>query len=193
MLLQFEQVTSLNQIDFDTLYANSSAAFDRNFPWNLAFPLQTPTIEEKKNFYLNQLQQAINSNSSLQHENEELLMFKVLLDGKVVMFKGGFVEADQITHRGHWFLTDTDDTGSRNWMYSAEFDEAQRNFYAQFGITHHKVLTYEGADLYRMMKSRTYYVQSRNLIGRAIVIDEQPMNLPPVANSPNFVVLTVQL
>lgn len=193
MALQFELVTSLDQIDFDTLFYNSSAAFDRNFPWHLSFPGIEPSYELKKNFYLNQLNQAILGTSPLRKENEKLLMFKVLLDDKLVMFKAGYIESDQITHRGHWFLTDTDSTGSRNWMYTPELDEGQRNFYAQFGITHHKVLTYVGADLYRMMKSRTYYVQTRGLAGRAVVIDEQPMDIVPLENSPSFVVLTVQL
>lgn len=193
MSLTFQQVTSLGDFDFSTLFDASFPGFDNNFPWHLTFGGITPAYEQKKEFYFNQLIQGLNGISHLKKDDEHLLMFKVTLDGKDVMFKGGYIENDGITHRGHWFLTDTDIDGSRKWMYTEEFDAAQRNFYAQFGITHHKVLTYVGSDLYRMMRSRTYYVQSRGLSNRAEVINEEFNTVPEVPGSPKFVVMTVKL
>lgn len=194
MNFQFEQVTTIKQIDFDTLFYKSSEALDRNFPWQLSFPDAPPSYDQKKYIYLNELRQAEAGSYALKKENEQLLMFKVLLDDKLVMFKGGYIEQDQITHRGYWFLTDTDASGSKNWLYTPEFDEAQRNFYLQFGIIYHKALTYVGSDLYRIMKSRTNYILRRGLTGRAPIIDEQPdVDMPPIDTALNFVVLTVQL
>lgn len=194
MTLAFEQVTSISDFNFDVLFDASFPGFDKNFPWHLTFNGITPTHQQKKDFYLSQLTRGILDDSPLKKENEQLLMFKVTLDGKEVMFKGGYIENDGITHRGHWFLTDTDADGSRKWMYTEEFDTAQRNFYAQFGITHHKVLTYEGSDLYRMMRSRTYYVQSRSLANRAEIINEKiDDTIPKIIGFPNFIVMTVKL
>ena len=194
MTIQFQQVLSLSEFNFDVLFDASFPGFDKNFPWNLTFNGITPTHQQKKDFYLSQLNLGISDNLPLKKENEQLLMFKVTLDGKEVMFKGGYTENDGITHRGHWFLTDTDVAGSRKWMYTEEFDTAQRDFYAQFGITHYKVLTYEGSDLHRILRSRTYYIQNRSLSNRAEIINEEiDDKMPDIFGVPRFVVMTVKL
>jgi hypothetical protein len=194
MTIQFQQVSSLAEFNFDVLFDASFPGFDKNFPWHLTFGGITPTHQQKKDFYLTQLTLGISDNLPLKKENEQLLMFKVTLDGKEVMFKGGYIENDGITHRGHWFLTDTDLDGSRKWMYTEEFDTAQRDFYAQSGITHYKALTYVGSDLHRILRSRTYYIQNRSLANRAEIINEEIDNeIPDIPGFPKFVVMTIKL
>jgi hypothetical protein len=193
MALEFKRIYSIEEVDFDNLFLESyEGGFDDNFAWPeqaIAF-----SYEQKKSIYKTQLQQAIEGIFAMKKEGEEFLMFKVILDGKDVMFKAGYIENDHISHRGHWYLTATDNTGSRKWLYTEEFDRLQREFHAQYGITQHKVLTYVGSPLYKMLYSRTNYLKRINAVGRATVEVEEPMGTRvPGREALDFVRLTVVL
>jgi hypothetical protein len=191
MTIQFQQMVSLTQCDFDNLFLESINGFDKNYPNPM---LQT--YEDKQNFYKINLEAGILQNSPHKKDGETFLMFKVILDNKDVMLKAGYIEANGITYREHWFLTAADNNNSRNWMYTEEFDTAQREFLATFGVTQLSMLTYVGSDLYKMMKYRSLYVIKNNLTNRAYIAeeiaDENPVIIPFHENL-QFVILIVAL
>ena len=147
-MITFERVYTLTDFDFDTLVTDSFPDININFFNQVPFEL---TDTEKKQYYLDQLTHALNGTSPLQKEGESLFGFKIVVDGidKVVNF--GFIEADGVTYRGHWYLTSTVN-GSRSFIYSSEADVARHNFYTSFGITSYKAPTFKTSLMYQALQ-----------------------------------------
>ena len=147
-MITFERVYTLSDFDFDTLVNDSFPDININFFNQVPFVL---TDTEKKQYYLNQLTHAFNGTSPLQKEGESLFGFKIVVDGidKVVNF--GFIEADGITYRGHWYLTSTVN-GSRSFIYSSEAGVARHNFYTSLGITSYKAPTFKASLMYKALR-----------------------------------------
>lgn len=186
----FQEIKSINEVDYDNLFLESEKSFSLNFPND-----SLVSLEEKKNFYSMQLMRTGDIDDPLKKLNETYLMFKVSLYDKDVMFKGGYIEVDGITHRGHWFLTANGPViQSKSWLYTPEFDIAQREFYAQYGITQHKVLTMTNSPLYKMLKNRSHYVTSNSIVDRAFIVNEETYSNRIIGRDDlQFVIMTIKL
>lgn len=161
-MITYNNVTNLNNIDYDRLFQSSYPLIDNNFVW----PIFVSTFEQKKQYYYEQLVQAVDGSWAIKSSEDRLLMYVVELDGIQVEFSCGFIEQDRC-FRPHWFLTAPDNNGSRNWLYTADNRNAKSAFYQSLNITSYKVSTYIGSDLYKLFKMR-------EATGNFQIISEQP-------------------
>ena len=164
MNITFERIYSLADVDYDTLCDDSFPDIDNNFFEKVPGQL---TVEQKKQYYYDQCQAAIDGRSSLQKDAEIFFGFKIVVDGIDRVLNAGFVEADGVTYRGHWYLTSPID-GSRSFIYSAEAAAARRAFYEANGIAHYKAPTFTGSLMYQALH--------RNNTSNVVSIEEETVN-----------------
>jgi hypothetical protein len=131
MAIIFEKIETLDEVDSEGLYLSSFPDIDYNFFSQVS---NVETDEEKKQFYFDQLQEAIDGTSGIQRPDETFLMFKGSIDGVDCVFNGGFVNSETKTYRGHWYLSRPID-GSRSWIVSAESAAIRANFFKSLDIT----------------------------------------------------------
>lgn len=181
MAYQFEQIASLDQVDFDGLFAASFPDIDNNFLWMD----ELATDELKKDFYLNQLRTALDGNSSLSREpeSERFLMYKITNDGVDYLLAAGFVEPGGC-FRGHWYLT-RPNSGSRSWIYDADTAAARVAFFESVGVYSYKALTHASAALYTSLRNNA----ARNNLQ---ILDQQTILSHPQLPE-DVVAITVQL
>lgn len=148
MTVIHQKITSLAEVDFDYLFTESASRIDGNFLWNPSF-----TLEDKKQFYYNQIQDAIEGKSHLIKDGETFFMFKTMIDGQDKELSAGFKGIDG-KYRGHWNLSAPDNTGSRNWIYTKETRDSRKLLLNSEGITAYSMPTYVGSDLYKFVKYR---------------------------------------
>lgn len=152
MAVVFERINSLEDfVEFDDMFAAAGSRLDLNFFSQVPAEL---TFDEKKSYYRSQIESAYDGSWLLKEPDEQVFFYKGVYDGTLMEFAGGFVEADGITMRGHWYLTAPDETDSRNPIHTAETAAIRRAFYAQYGITRYKVLTFKNSSMYQWMKIR---------------------------------------
>lgn len=161
MTIVFQQITSLSEVDIDGLFEDSFPDLDVNF-----FDHTTAqTHEEKKAFYFQQLQDAMNGTSYLQREEDtSFFMFKGSIDGVDCVFNAGFIEIGGI-YRGHWYLT-RPINGNRSWINSEESAIARKQFFNSNGIQAFKAGGAPGSLVHSTIK------RNPNLT----VVDEKPVN-----------------
>jgi hypothetical protein len=152
MAVVHEQITSFADFtEFDTMFAAAESRLDLNFfsqvPNELSF-------DEKKAYYRSQIESVFAGTWQLQNAGETPFFYKGVYDGVTMEFSGGFIEADGITFRGHWYLTAPDGNGSRNAIHTADTATSRRAFYTTHGLTRYKVPTYVGSSLDQWMKLR---------------------------------------
>jgi hypothetical protein len=152
MSVVFERINSIEDfVEFDDMFAAAESRLDLNFFSQIPIPL---TFEDKKEYYRNQVQTAFDRTWPLMTEDETVFFYKGIYDGTLMEFAGGFVEADGITLRGHWYLTAPNENESRNPIHTVETATVRKEFYANYGITRYKVLTFVGSSMYQWMKLR---------------------------------------
>ena len=152
MAVVHEQIASIDDFtEFDTMFAAAESRLDLNFfsqvPNELSF-------DEKKAYYRSQIESAFAGTWQLQNAGETPFFYKGVYDGVTMEFCGGFIEADGITFRGHWYLTAPDGNGSRNVIHTADTATSRRAFYTTHGLSRYKVLTYVGSSMDQWMKLR---------------------------------------
>jgi hypothetical protein len=152
MSVVFERINSLEEfLEFDDMFAAAESRLDLNFFSQVPTPL---TYEDKKQYYRSQVVSAFNRTWPLMTEDESVFFYKGIYNGTLMEFAGGFIEADGITLRGHWYLTAPDDTDSRNPIHTVATAAVRKAFYSNYGITRYKVLTFVGSSMYQWMKLR---------------------------------------
>jgi hypothetical protein len=177
MNIAFQQITTLDQVDFNDLFLSSFPDIDNNFIWGE----QLQTVEQKQVFYQNQLQSAIDGDSPLQREGETFLMYKMTIDGNDHVLAAGFIEPTTPgTFRGHWYLTKKYNN-SRTWIYAANTASVRAQFFASHGIGQYKTPTHADSAFLAAMK--------RN--NANTIVEETSTELAPTY--PNLVSLTITL
>lgn len=152
MIVVHEQITSIDAFtEFDDIFEASESRLDINFFSQV--PLVN-TFEEKKQYYLSQIDSAFNGTWPMQGEGETPFFYKGVYDGITMEFCGGFIEQDGVTFRGHWYLTAPDINGSRNAIHTITAAGARKVFYEEHGLTGYKTLTYAGSSLYQWLNLR---------------------------------------
>lgn len=179
MVITHQKIASLAEVDFDYLFSESASRIDGNFLW--ANP--SATFSEKKEFYLSQLQDAIEDRSHLMKDGEKFFMFKSLVDGEDKELSAGFIGVDG-RYRLHWNLSAPDSTGSRNWIYTKESRDSRKALLNSNGITAYVMPTYIGSDLYK-------FVKYRKNAGNFELLEEKP-TIPGV-NPNNLVTLVISM
>lgn len=149
MNIELELIESLDAIDFDYMFSESFSRLELNFIW----PVNVTTYEQKKEYFLNRLQSAIDGDWKLKNDDDTFLMMITKADGVIVEFSAGYLEADGGLSL-HWNLTAPVPGGNRNWRYSPEAQQARKDFAVSIGATSFKEHTYVGSLLYRTLKSR---------------------------------------
>jgi hypothetical protein len=150
MIVQFEQIQSIDEIDFDHLFEQSYSRMENTFLWS---PVLN-TYETRKQFYRYQLQTAIEDKWPLKNEGEPFVMIVTRVDGDIVEFTAGFKE-DTGYISLHWHLTSpTLNEGNRNWRYTPESHEARVAFLNSIGVVGTKEYTWIGSLHYRTLKTR---------------------------------------
>lgn len=179
MIISYEKIASLNEVNFDYLFIESFSRLDTNFLWYKP----DLTFSDKKEFYLNQLQSAIEGKFPLEKDGDRFFMYKTLLDGEEKELSAGFIGIDG-SYRGHWNLSASDTLGSRNWMYTKEARDARKILFNSNGAYSYTIFTFIGSDLYKFIKYR------RNA-GNFNIIEEKP-TLPGI-NPQNLVTLIISI
>lgn len=179
MIITHQKITSLSEVNFDYLFLESVTRMEGNFLW--ARP--DFTVEEKRDFYYNQLQDAIEGRSHLIKENETFFMFKTILDGEDKELSAGFIGQNGV-YRGHWNLSAPDSTGSRNWIYTQEARDSRKALFNANGIVAYSMPTFVGSDLYR-------FVKYRENAGFFKILEEKPTIEGP--NPQNLVTLVISI
>lgn len=146
MNIQFQTITSLDEVDFDDLYESSLPDINNNFLW--APHLETD--EQRKEFYRNQLSLAIAGESPLANGNE-FLMYKVQIDGVDHLMAAGYIEENPRCFKGHWYLTKKHNN-SRSWIFAAETTPIRTAFFAQHNLETYKAPTHTDSALYLAFK-----------------------------------------
>ena len=172
MVITHQKITSLAEVDFDYLFIESAPRIDGNFLWHNP----RASVPEKRDFYYNQLSEAINGASHLRRDGEIFFMFKSLIDGQDKELSAGFI-GDNGQYRLHWNLSAPDATGSRNWIYTQEARESRRALLNASGITSYVIPTYVGSDIYKFVKYRENAGNFRILEERPTVFGPNPNNL----------------
>jgi len=179
MNIQIQQIFTLDDVDFDTLFDSSFPDMDMNY--FLLASDQGPT-ESKKEMYRARLSDALTDISPLQTENTYVFGFKVMLDGVDHLMNAGFVDYNTGIFASHWFLTKPYNN-SRNFIHSADYRTQRSQFFRDNEIYGYQVTTPINSLLYKSIKS------SSN-IDHLELIEEVPLNL---ANMSNIVKLIVRV
>jgi hypothetical protein len=145
MNIQFQTLTSLS-VDFDDLYESSLPDINNNFLW--APHLETD--EQRKEFYKEQLLDAIAGNCPFSNDNE-FLMYRVQIDGVDHLLAAGYIEAETRCFKGHWYLTKKYNN-SRSWIFAAETAPIRAAFFAQHNIETYKAPTHTDSAFYAALK-----------------------------------------
>ena len=150
MIVEFVQINSLDEIDFDTLFNESYSRMENTFLWHHSLA----TYELRKKFYYDQLQSAINGTWPIKNDTDTFIMIITKVDGAVVEFTAGFRDLDgYISLR--WHLTSAaGTTANRNWRYSKEALQARKDFVASIGVVGFKEFTWVGSLHYRTLRMR---------------------------------------
>ena len=150
MIVQFEQIQSIEEIDYDYLFDQSYTRMDNTFLWA---PVLN-TYETRKAFYRKQIQSAIDGTWPLKNEGEPFVMIVTRVDGEIVEFTAGFKQ-DSGYLSLHWHLTSpTSSEGNRNWRYTPEAHEARKSFLTGLGVVGTTEYTWIGSLHYRTLKTR---------------------------------------
>jgi hypothetical protein len=164
-IIEFTEITSLDQIDYDKMFDGSYPSIEYNF---FQKHKEDMTYEQKKNYYRGQLEDAINGTSPLiKSPNETFFMFKADYDNITMEFVAGYIEADNETFRVHWLLTQPDLNQSKNAIYSSAAKEKRTQFYNERNILYYKAPTIRDSEFYRWMKYR-------NNSGAVEILEEYP-------------------
>jgi hypothetical protein len=152
MAVVFERVESLDSfVEFHEMFAASESRLDANFFSQVPMPL---SFDEKKLYYKDQIKSAYNKTWPLSQSDETDFFYKGTYDGTLMEFAGGFIEADGITLRVNWYLTAPDVTGSRNSIHTAETAAVRKAFYAEYGLSRYRIMTFVGSSFYQWIKLR---------------------------------------
>lgn len=147
-MIEYVKITSLAEVNFDYLFTQSLSSLNNNFLWsNPAW-----TDAEKKDFYTNQILQAIEGTWHLKGPQDTFFMYKTVVDGEDKELSAGFVEGT--LYKGRWNLSTPDINGSKNWIYTAENRTARKAFYTSNGLTSYVMYTLVGSELYNFIKYR---------------------------------------
>lgn len=149
MNIEFVQIDSLDDIDFDYLFSESYVRMENTFLWAPGIN----TYEQRKQFYFNQLQSGIDGTWPLKNDTDTFVMIVTKVDNEVVEFAAGFMDEDRYLSL-RWHLTAPGSTGNRNWRYSAEANQARRALVSQLNAAGFKEFTWKGSLHYRMLRMR---------------------------------------
>lgn len=169
MIVQTQLIDSIDDIDFDALFAASYSRIEMNFIWHPA----VNTFEQRKEFYRRQLQMAIDGNWALKNETDTFIMFTTTVDGQLVDFSAGYLEADGIVSL-RWNLASDGINGNHNWRFSLEARDERKRFTAEIGATGYRHYTWTGSLIYRMLKLREQ--------AGYVTLEEEPFDIPSAAS-----------
>lgn len=139
------------------------------------------THEEKKQFYLAQLQTGVDGTWPLKDEGDTFFMYQATIGGNVVEFTAGYITPDG-NFKGRWYLTAPDANGSRNWMYTPAARQSRTEMYIAAGISKYTIHTIVNSDIYRLMKLRQQ-------TGNFTILDEYPT----YPDKPGYVTLVISV
>lgn len=149
MNVQIQLIDSLDDLDFDALFAASYTRIEKNFIWD-------PRINEyeaRKNYYAGQLQQAIEGTWPHKNDTDTFIMFTTTVDGVLVDFSAGYLQTDGIVSL-RWNLASEGINGNHNWRFSPEARVERKRFSDEIGAAGFKHYTWVGSLIYRMLKLR---------------------------------------
>lgn len=149
MIVEFVEIGSLAEIDFDYMFTESYSRMENTFLW----PPMCVTYEQRKQFYYDQLLAADNGTWPLKNETDTFILIVTKVDGEIVEFTAGFRDENDVVSL-RWHLTAPGADGKRNWRYSQEALQARKDFVAQAGIKAFKEFTWKGSLHYRMLRMR---------------------------------------
>ncbi len=165
MIVEFIEIDSLDEIDFDYLFTESYSRMENTFLWS---PHCT-TFEQRKEFYHNQLISAANGTWPLKNDTDTFMLIVTKVDGVIVEFTAGFRDVDNYVSL-RWHLTAPDTGGKRNWRYSREALQARKDFVAASGVVGFKEFTWVGSLHYRTLRMRAAtgnFILEERPIGKA--------------------------
>ena len=142
-------ITSLAEIDFDTLFADSVDRMDMNFIW--PEPIKN-NFEAKKRLYYNQLQSMINGTWPLKNDSDVFYMIVTKVDGIVGEFSAGFLDSEGFLCLR--FNLTSSSVGNRNWRYTPEAHVVRKQLLESIGAVGVREYTWVGSLLYRLHKMR---------------------------------------
>lgn len=178
MIVQMQTVDTIDNIDLDALFLSSYERMDKNFIWHHTLS----DYESRKNFYLGQIQSAIDGEWNLKNDTDELIMFTTTVDGVLVDFAAGFMEANGIVSL-RWNLASDGSVISNNWRFSPEARIERKRFSTEIGATGFKHYTWVGSLIYKMLKQR-------ELAGH-VTLEEEPLTFPGVNPYPQHKLVTI--
>lgn len=151
MIATYETITTLDGIDFDSLYAGSVASIDVFY----RFPEGVVTYEQRRQFIREHLQSAIDgTNPVIMREGDTFLMHKTVIDGQDLSLHAGYINAAGDTFRHVVLLSKPDASGSRSWSYAPEFYAAKKAYYDSLGITKFEANAIKETPLHNSILSR---------------------------------------
>lgn len=149
MIVEFIDIESLDEIDFDYMFTESYTRMVDTFLW----PQNCDTFEKRKQYYYNQLLSADNGTWPVKNDNDTFILIATKVDGMIVEFTAGFRDENDIVSL-RWHLTAPGADGKRNWRYSQEALQARKDFVAASGIAAFKEFTWKGSLHYRTLRMR---------------------------------------
>lgn len=149
MTIEFVEINSLDEIDYDYLFAESYSRMENTYLWPHAYS----TLEQRKEYYYTRLVDASNGIWDTKNEDDTFVMVVTKLDGAIVEFIAGFKDADGFL-TFDWHLTAPDENGKRNWIYTPEAIQARKDFVVANGIAGFKETTWVGSLQYKTVKMR---------------------------------------
>lgn len=167
MIVELQQIYSLDEIDFDTLFSDSFTRIEQNFLW----PAQNLTYEFKRDYYRRQLESGISGTWPLKNDSDRFIMIITKVDGIIAEFAAGFLSADRYLSL-RWNLTSAA-TGNRNWRYTPEAQVARKQFMTLIGAIGVKEYTWVGSLLYKLHKQRSQ-LGGYTLVETPIIRDPDP-------------------
>ena len=144
MIIEMLPITSLAEIDFDSLFADSIDRMDMNFIWP---EVAKNNFEVKKKIYRDQLQSMINGKWPLKNEDDIFYMIVTKVDGVVGEFSAGFLDSEGFLCLR--FNLTSSSVGNRNWRYTPEAHAARKQFLQNIGALGVREYTWVGSLLYR--------------------------------------------
>jgi len=133
MNIAYIQIQDFSELNFDDLYERSKDAVDASWPAS-----STMTDAERKAAMIAIIQSGINNEwpgLNLHNQNDRYVMVKMvdIATEKEMGFVSGYVLSDG-TLDGRHSLVAPDDSGSRNYLYSAENRLARDGFLIEIGV-----------------------------------------------------------
>lgn len=127
-MILFEIIETIDDVAFDRLFDESLAAMDAgSYPWGLQYDVST--YDQKK----------AHVRSVFDRTLSDGLVFHVVEDGYTLMLNGGTVSNGVLS----WYigLIGANQSGSKSYLYNAEYKAARDAFWPSVGITDWKVET----------------------------------------------------